>query len=69
MSSSEITEYDLDLISVSDDHRRIVTPYEMMLLGKDGRRYFKVELPEEANVNFAKMLQAMKYSMVEAEDQ
>lgn len=64
---AEITEYDFDLISASDDHRRIVNEYEMMLLGKDGRRYFKVELPEEANESFAKMLQAMKYRMVEEE--
>lgn len=67
----EVTEYDLELVSVQSDHRRLVTEYEMMLLGRGASHYFRLDRAELQEPDISKLVAAMHkhYHMVEPEDE
>lgn len=67
----KVTEYDLDLVSVRTDHRRAVSDYDFMLLGKSAFQYFRVERDNTQEPDIAQLLAAMgkRYQMVEPEDE
>lgn len=57
--------YDVELLRISNDHRRTVSEYELMLLGKDGPRYFKVESTGSQREDMLKLYKAIQDQIIE----
>jgi len=65
---SEMTEYDLHLLRINSDHRRIVDEYTFSLLGKDGPKYFKVEKSASQKDDFYAIMRAAMEAQYEEEE-
>lgn len=66
---NSLSKYDLDLLRVNTDHRRLVDSYTFMLLGKDGAKYFRVDVSDSQKRDFYSIMAAAMASHYDDEEE